>query len=201
MSLKSIFTVSLLLLFFAATAQKYDCGWHGNKSTEERNSLFPFNKTEKIVLISYLSKQAVFKKSDYLPDEDKESLIRRLYPYEYVFNTNTKEHIYHANAKVEINDFRIEKLSHILINYTLKEKTGGRYVITETKCYDPKNAILFLDKENKIISVFEICFECFSSHLNPDPDGINFYTQIYECWPKLELLKEFLIENGIAITD
>ncbi|MFN6083415.1 MAG: hypothetical protein ACK476_00630, partial [Fluviicola sp.] len=33
-------------------------------------------------------------------------------------------------------------------------------IITNYDCYNPRNGILFYDKNNQVFAFFEICFEC-----------------------------------------
>lgn len=57
----------------------------------------------------------------------------------------------------DLNPDQIAKLSDILFN------TCARHYITSSDqmgCYYPRNAILFLDKSNKIFEYFEVCFGC-----------------------------------------
>ncbi len=59
-------------------------------------------------------------------------------------------------------------------------------------CYDPRNAVLFLDTNGKIIAVFEMCFECLGYSLSPK----DFYIgDMRPC--KNTALKKFFEEAGI----
>lgn len=181
-----------LLLYQNTFAQEYKCGWYGKKTIEERNKIFPFNKTKKIMLVSYLgTSDGLLKKGDKRDFDQANGIIKT-----QNIRLEGMEFSYKVKEEVLLDEKEVNDLSDILVNYTLKEKPKGTLLLSEMTCYEPRNSVLFLDENDIVISNFEICFECFKTRMYPDSE-INAYSQIEECFSRFKLLKDFFSENGI----
>ena len=66
------------------------------------------------------------------------------------------------------------------------------YPVEDIKCYILKNAILFLDADNKIIAYLELCFSCKHFRSNDKRFSIGEY-----CGTKYDMLKSIFESNGI----
>ncbi len=62
-----------------------------------------------------------------------------------------------------------------------------------------RNAILFLDANDKILSYIEICFECHRFIQMPKETIINFnlFSVLEESFKMIDLVKDFMKINGI----
>lgn len=60
------------------------------------------------------------------------------------------------------------------------------------ECYNPRNAILFLDIDNKVFEFIEICFECDKTEESSDKVNLGIM-----CNQKLDMVKEFFKEVGV----
>lgn len=190
----------LIILFLSLSTlgycqeDEYNCGWYGNKTVEERNGLFPFNKAKRVLLVSFPGKMdTLSKKGDTRTVEEAFNIIKTCQVSIGDFNTT-----YLIKEEVELSKQDINDLSNILVNYTLKDKPDYPLIITEYKCYQPRNAILFVDKNENFICCIEICFMCTGSNMHPDPDHLNVYGQVEECHPRLNVIKDFFGRNGIT---
>jgi hypothetical protein len=190
----------LLLLGFVfnvqnAIAQHYDCGWYGKKTVEERNKVFPFNKTKKILLVSHLLEYYVTKdgRGAFTEAEASDSIIRAV-----DFEIGGIQNHFLVKEEVELNEGWKNFLSHVLVNYTLKNNPGDSYVVSQTNCFEPRNSILFLDENDVIVCCLELCFTCSGSALFPDPAGLNKYAKVEECYLRIDELKQIFIKNGIS---
>ena len=87
--------------------------------------------------------------------------------------------IYSAYEIVELNQNQIDSLSNLIINYITdrKIKCATR---TESCCYKPRNAIIFLDKNGVAVSSYEICFECGKEKIYPDAFTLCSKTKLFE---------------------
>lgn len=91
-------------------------------------------------------------------------------------------------------------MSNILINYKLKkDKLPKEYSILGSDCYNPRNAILFLDSNEKIISYIEVCFECHQFYQMPKETIINFnlFSNLEQSFKMIDLINDFMKINGI----
>ncbi len=88
-----------------------------------------------------------------------------------------------------LNLVQIEKLTDVLYNYSF----GGRVFTTSVSgCYNPRNAILFLDSTGKVFEFIEICFEC--QRLEVSSEKVKLGDM---CDEKTELLKKLFGIVGI----
>ena len=142
-----------------------------NISFSKRIKKYPFNKTAKIWLVSF---------------EDL-SGGGQLDTTKIVYNQNMPK----SNMAVCINSFKeiktlnhpkINKLTDILFNY---KPLGKNHIIEFSSCYSPRNAILFLDKNEKVFDFIEICFSCL--HMRNFSKKLNIEN---ECDHKINMIKE-----------
>jgi hypothetical protein len=84
---------------------------------------------------------------------------------------------------------QVDNLTDILYNY-------GVWVITHIAgthdCYNPRNAIIFLDKNGKPFEYIEICFECKRTEESSTRISIG-----QPCDQKMDMLKDFFSKAGI----
>jgi hypothetical protein len=86
---------------------------------------------------------------------------------------------------------QIDELTAILHNVTYK---GEVFKINETGCYNPKNAILFCDKNNHLLEYIEICFHCSGYELSSERIDLGDL-----CNEKWGMLRNFFLTAGIKI--
>jgi len=196
MKFKLYFVICFVLNLTNSYAQEYedyDCGWYGTKTVAKRNKLFPFNEARKILLLSYLPKfYEVLKGADTTDTELTNHVIK-----EWDIKLEDFKVRYLIKEEIELNEAWKNQLSHVLVNYKPKKDPGESYVVTTAGCYNPRNAILFLNSNNTVICCLEICFECRGSVMEPDPNGFNKYVDIEECHPRLNELLFIFRKNGI----
>ena len=91
---------------------------------------------------------------------------------------------YSKLKEVKILTFRqIDTLTDILYNIGF----GGLTLIEEEmNCYNPRNAILFLNNSGKVIAFLELCFEC--EGFRASSENIYFGDKCNQKYPKLKRL-------------
>ena len=196
--MKNIFNILLLFLClhnisYSQNKSNVECGFFGTKTVEERNSIFPFNETEKVLLISYPNAEAYQSKR-------KDSVGLSEYGYkiekEFVFHDSLKVKLYDATKIVELKSKTIKELSNLMFNYDYKTKANDTLLtISVVDCYTPRNAIIFLDKNEKVISVIEICFECVQYYLFPKSEEFNDVLGL-ECDERLSFFRKIFDDYG-----
>ncbi|WP_153393225.1 hypothetical protein [Chryseobacterium vaccae] len=145
---------------------------HQNKLTEaERTSFYPFNKAKKVLLISFT-------------DKDKE--------LNYYAETPRITDLAIAQSTKQLNKVDINRLTDIFYNYGYKKLEMT--VRQKYDCPEFKNAIVFLDENDKPFEYIALSFDCgqieFSSR------KMN-YGQ--ECNTKREFLEVFFVSKGVDI--
>jgi hypothetical protein len=145
---------------------------HKNKiSLDKRLSKFPFNKAVKIKIISF-EKLSNANLAYLLPMKNKEVDFNKL------------------KEITTLNNEQIDSLTNIIYNYGYK---GIFYTFKENAClFKPKNAILFLDKNEKTFAFIELCFECGEYRMSDKRISIGDL-----CMQKYELLKMFFNKNAV----
>lgn len=177
---------------------KVECGWYGKKTVAERNQMFPFNTAKKVVFISfygtelgfdeYLDENGKLIKSDSLLDIHLSKLAVKVFQLK-----NNKK--YYAKEFVELNQEQIDNLSNLAFNFKVK-KNYEVISMYEVNCYSPRNAILFLDADDKVIAHTEICFECYK--YNSDwSDAFDSLVGVEACDDVFIILKHFFKNTGI----
>jgi hypothetical protein len=198
-----------LLFFFLflglssySQGSKIKWGLYGKKTVAERRATFPFSEAKKVVFVAFPSPNAVFEdEEDDMLKKDSIDIVGWGLNVVKTFKLPERETKYIAIEMIELNQNQIDSLSHILINYKLKnDKLPETYTVYASGCYEPRNAILFLDTNNTVISYFEICFECHEfSQLPMDKTIINMNTisNLPEAKKMLDLIKDFMKTCGI----
>jgi hypothetical protein len=155
------------------------CYNNGKLTPQERLKNYPFNVASEILLVSF--------------DEDADG--KKKYGsniitenYTPVFRDTLYENKLHE--KKQLSEAGVDSLSDILYNYSWKNSVYR--TVEESGCYQPRNAIVFIDKEGRAFAFIEVCFEC-SAYKTSDAKILagDF------CEGKYELLRNFFKKEGI----
>ena len=134
-------------------------------------NFFPFNTSAVIKIVSF---------------NDPESQIEDTLPMKGNEIDYTK-----ITEEKTLSKEQIDELTSILHNVTYK---GEIFRISGTGCYNPKNAILFCDKNNHLLEFIEICFHCSGYELSSEKIGLGDL-----CNEKWEMLRSFFLTTGIKL--
>jgi hypothetical protein len=144
---------------------------------DERLEIYPFNVAKEIKLVSYDDKMqpdsTYISQGNSIPKENGGVIFSKM------------------DEVVLLNQQDIEKLTDILYNYKYKEQPVNLY---SSGCFDPRNAIVFVDKHNKAFEYVEICFQCGGYEKSSKQVNEGDF-----CIGKYDLLKNFFISKGITI--
>ncbi len=159
-----------------AEERNHDCVKKINRTFTTRLKNYPFSISTQIQFVSFLgSSRIVDNQTAYIND----SLPR--------LNDTI---CYSKLHEVKTLTFtQVDKLTDILYNYGFG---GPVYTMSISNCYNPRNAILFLDSAGKAFEFIEICFEC--DRLQESSEKINLGDM---CDQKLNMLKELFKKTGI----
>lgn len=157
-----------------------DCIKHVIKPFNERLQNYPFNNSIKIQLVSFKSSFDTVQKQYY-----KDSLPRMndTVCYSKLFEVKNLTYL------------QVDKLTDILYDYGYRKQMKSDdliYIGSMLECYNPRNAILFIDSSGKTFEFIEICFECRKTERSSDKISLGEM-----CNQKLELIKNFFKEVGI----
>lgn len=206
----------LFLFFFLCMTYSFSqeksnvkCGFFGNKSVDQRKGTFPFNESKKILLISYPNSEIFedisLENGEVITARDSITFSKSGFKIEkeYLFQINDTVPItvYDATKIVELNQIEIDEFSNWLINYDYEVIKKNKPVsISLANCNTPRNAVVFLNNDNKVISILEICFECGHYYLLPDPNKFGRTLGI-DCDEKLDYFKSLFEKKGFTLKE
>lgn len=175
------FLFLILLLTQNSFSQSYEnnakCVRTKNLSEKQRLDQFPFSKSSQIKLISFKDK------SEEVSGQSLIEHTRSIKLGKDVFNPE----LYNETATLKSE--QINNLTDIIFNFTYKKMP---YAAEDIKCYIPRNAILFLDADNRIIAYLELCFSCKHFRSSDKKFSIGEY-----CGTKYDMLKSIFERSGI----
>jgi hypothetical protein len=209
MSMSSKYFILFFLLSYCVMSQNkgLKCGMYGKMTVDERRNTFPFNKAKKVYLVAFPSKFSPIVIEETGDNVKYDSLSYSKLGYK-IINTiklpNKYQSEYLITEKLELNQLQVDTLSNLLLNYKIKNrKLPKKLALSVIGCYYPRNAVLFVDENEKIISYIEVCFECMQFYQGPDEtiENFNILANLEECFGRVELLKDFFkdckIEYGV----
>jgi len=141
------------------------CIYINKYSATRRRQFYPFNESETIKLVSF-----------------------RYHRHNYPFKNDSliTDSLIEQNT---LNKTEVNSLTDIFYNNFYKRTSG---IGSETMCFFPRNAILFMDKNGKMKEYILICFHCNEYELSSEK-----ITMGSKCDQKMELLRQFFISSGL----
>lgn len=184
--MKQLLFILLIFSQFCNSQNRFEknakCTKTENFTESQRLSNFPFSETSQIKLISFESKNGEPTGNELMKHLD--SLKLKTDSFNPLFYTEV----------ATLNNIQINRLTDIIYNYSYKKKP---YDFGDVKCYEPRNAIIFLDSKNIVIAYIEICFGC--DHFRSSSTELSLGK---DCTEKYEMIKsifkECKIEYGIT---
>lgn len=155
----------------------YVFGKKYNLSFSKRMRTYPFNQTAQIQLVSF--------------DYGGGQIIDTVYfnPIMPKLHYAICRFPFPENKTLTIR--QVEEFSDILLNYGY---TRFPQIEDLTKCYAPKNGILFLDKNGKVFEFIEICFGCRGF----ETSAKNLREKDLFDRPKYDVIRKFFEKVGVV---
>lgn len=156
--------------------RNHQCARKNNYSFSDRIKHFPFNLATQIQLVSF---PGGIDTSELQAMQDLDSLPRLNDTVCYSKLTEVKN----------LSFQQVDTLTDILYNYGFR---GPTYTGSIPLCYNPRNAILFLDSAGRVFEYVEICFECKETKESSETISLGEM-----CDQKMDMLKNFFKTAGI----
>ncbi|RZK56820.1 MAG: hypothetical protein EOO87_04505 [Pedobacter sp.] len=151
--------------------ENYKCTYRNLFSAKKRLLFYPFNVAKKIILISYNDTSEVMNKT---PVVNRKIMPRTI------------------KETITLNDTQIDSLTSILYNITSKPNDSFWQIADPgASCYQPRNSILFLNENDRVLDFIEICFECGRTEYSS-----KRIKRFQNCESKYDILKAFFISTG-----
>ena len=156
--------------------RNHNCLKRVNKNFITRLKNYPFNQSVQIQLVSFKHTPDTLEKQGFIIEDSLPRLNDTV--------------CYSKLSEIKaLTILQVEKLTDILYNYGFG---GTIYSMTESNCYNPRNAILFLDSTGKVFEFIEICFECRRTVTSSEK--VHFGDM---CDQKLDMIRDFFKNIGI----
>lgn len=189
---------------------RYKCTLTNDLNIEQRRNTFPFDKAETILFIAYENHLIFTYKTKTIADtsysDGKQVISTKEIGVTYDACAQQKviqkwqlkdkegENVtYCAIESIKLNQMQIDSLSNFLLNYKVTMK--GEVSSGIMGCYNPRNAIIFLDKSDNPIRFIEICFECFQMY--GSDKALEDMVNNRLCLEKLSKIKDLFTSVGI----
>jgi hypothetical protein len=165
-----------------------DCVFTREYSIAQRLRKYPFSKAIKILAVSYNGGAEPNK--DIVVGEDTAKKIKTK-PYGLLIQKGMLDTASLFEVK-QLTPKQIAGLTNMMFNTDIKVHYNfDNYADPGVKCFQPRNAFIFIDKNEKVFDYVEICFEC----RNTESESGRIH--IENCNQSLEMTKKFLIDLGI----
>jgi hypothetical protein len=162
----------------------------------ERLKFFPFNQHKKVILISFeppeLRAEIIY--TDTTTASINTPIKEEVYPT--LLKKKQKLDLTRLKEKKILSALEVDKLTDILYNfgYTSTKSYKGLLIAESEgyRCYEPRNAIVFLDEKGLIAEYIEICFECYNRKESSEKMKTGQF-----CNEKYDLIKKYFRATGI----
>jgi hypothetical protein len=164
-----------------------DCVFTNKYSIVKRLKYYPFSKAVKILAVSY-----------HLQDVPSEVFVDTS---KLVINPvdTLKSGLHIKNGRLNYSSLiEVKTLSQKQVNdlttliYNTNYRKPGLNAADNGACFNPRNALIFYDKNGKVFDYIQICFECLVAESLSNKVTIGTL-----CNQKYTLLKKFFINAGI----
>lgn len=164
----------------------YACDKKHNLSASERLKNYPFNKAKSVMLVSFDNNFLEYIISPGSKDTTTSYNYGGKLPVENDTLCFSK-----LKEKIILSKAQIDSLTDILFNYDFKGEVN--YGINHD-CYEPHNAIVFLNAKDKMFEFIEICFLCDGNRTSSKRVSTGKF-----CGGKYELLRDYFSNVGLRI--
>jgi hypothetical protein len=169
-----------------------DCVFTNKYTIAQRLKRYPFSKAVKILAVSYDGTGEPNAEIT-INGDTLDAMTHKKYsehrPHGLHFDNDTLDYVSLFEMK-QLTPKQINRLTNIM--YNTDNRVPNDYVDPGHSCFNPRNALIFYDKNGKVFDYLEICFEC--DRIESKSDRIYFNSS---CTQGLDLVKKFLIDVGI----
>jgi hypothetical protein len=157
-------------------SRNHNCSKQASKSFSTRLKNYPFYLTAEVQVVSFKGGfdtllNEIVEKTGRLPRENDTICYSKLYEIK------------------TLTLAQIDNLTDIFYNYGF---LGSFHIMSINECYDPRNAIIFVDKNGKAFEFIEICFECRRIEVSSDKISLG-----QMCDQKLDMIKDIFKNAGV----
>lgn len=159
-----------------------DCAFTNKYTAQQRLAMYPFSKAAKVLAVSY----------KYRGIDTDEAISLNKFPRRGLYINNG---ILDTTTLIETKKLKPEQtdeLTNLIFNTGYKNKSE-LHSIDFGKCFEPRNALIFLNSDDKVIDYLEICFECKQNYSKSELFDIGIL-----CNQKYQLFSNYFKSIGVS---
>jgi len=158
-----------------------DCMFYNKYTAKQRLTKYPFSKATKVLAVSY-KYQGIDPES-----ESKETKTPKtgLLINDGILDKTTLIEIKTLDAK------QVDELTNLFFNTNYKKRDAMHSIISG-KCFEPRNAFIFIDSDAQVLDYLEICFECYQNHSSSNKLDIGIL-----CTQKYQMFSDYFKKIGV----
>lgn len=158
-----------------------NCAFYNKYTAKQRLAKYPFSKAAKVLAVSYKYRSVGREPEDKKDDSPK----RGLYVNNGVLDTTTLIEIKQLSKK------QINELTSLIFNTDYKKKDETHFE-SLGKCFEPRNAFIFLSANYQVLDYIEICFTC-----NQNQSSSNKFDIGVLCTQKYQMFSDYFKNVGV----
>lgn len=171
------------------------CHYHKKYSAQQRTTFYPFSVASEVQLIGF---RGIFDRVILENGEEDTTVLKAVSKPMYTPNNSNSYDLNKGRliSSVKLSPQGVDSLTDILYNYgytPVKLPKNVTWIDEPTGCYDPRNAILFLDAKGKVIEYMEICFACEQTRWSS-----RKIKDVTFCVDKYAMIRRFFFKNDIT---
>jgi hypothetical protein len=159
-----------------------DCSFTNKYTPQQRLAMYHFSKATKVLAVYYKYRGIDTDNTNGLNNFPR----RGLYINNGILDTTTLIETKKLKTK------QIDELTKLIFNTDYKNK-WKLHMVDFGKCFEPRNALIFLDSDDKVIDYLEICFECKQNYSKSELFDIGIL-----CNQKYELFSNYFKSIGVS---
>jgi predicted GH43/DUF377 family glycosyl hydrolase len=175
-------------------AKHSKCYFHNKYSVQQRKNFYPFSTASEVKLIGFRANGDKI----ILENGEEDTIVSNA--GKKPMYVRTSSNYYELNqgrlhSTIKLSAQGIDSLTDLLYNYgytPVKLPSNVNVIDEPTGCYEPRNAILFIDTNGKVKEYIEFCFTCEQASWSS-----RKIRDITFCVDKYAMLKRFFFKNGI----
>lgn len=181
---------------YAVLEKRMACMYRNKYSPAERLKFFPFNQYKTVMLISFeppdISAEITYTDTAKIPLNApvKEEV------YNTLLEKNQKLDPTRLKEKKILSAFEVDQLTDVLYNFGYTSLKPYKNLLLPAdegyRCYNPRNAIVFLNDKGLIAEYIEICFECHRREESSEKIRTGEF-----CFNKYDLIRKYFRATGI----
>ncbi|MEH3112066.1 hypothetical protein [Pedobacter terrae] len=181
---------------YAVLEKRMACLYRNKYSPIERLKFFPFNQYKKIMLISFElpepSADIIYTNTSKAPinSPDKKEI------YKALLKRNKKLDSMRLKEKKILSALEVDQLTNVLYNFGYTSTKPYKNLLLPAdegyRCYNPRNAIVFLKEDGLIAEYIEICFECHRREESSEQMKTGEF-----CTEKYDMIRKYFRNTGI----